>query len=307
MLYSLLPDDHAVPSEHMTRAVPFDLHQHLLLCDELKRLYVALTRARKRCFLFDSSIERRQPAFDYFSAMGVAEQGLEVQLSATASKAGKSSVSDWLQRAENFRLNRLWRHAERCFLKGGDEASALACGAKRLGQEAAAEAQPAARSAKLREAATAFLQAATLRLDLVNFTRAARVFFLSAESLKDASSSSKVLKGERLVDAGYTVWRGMGRPREAAACFFLAAVCTEQRALYATAGTALRESDDDVPQKAAALGVLRRLETGPGEIGDPALTAALQPGSVEAWLRMQAEEADAQAEAQRGAGGEYRR
>ena len=34
-----------------------------VLCVELKMLYVAMTRARKRCFVYDSSTERRAPLF----------------------------------------------------------------------------------------------------------------------------------------------------------------------------------------------------------------------------------------------------
>ena len=42
------------------RHAEFDELRDLMLCEELKSLYVALTRARKRCFVFDRSEERCQ-------------------------------------------------------------------------------------------------------------------------------------------------------------------------------------------------------------------------------------------------------
>jgi hypothetical protein len=113
----------------------FDEAQHLLLCEELKHLYVALTRARKRCFLFDENPARRQPLFDYMHRAGVAEDGLEQQQGATATTASKSTQADWLQRAQKFVDQKLWAPAERCFMKGGDNGSALDAGGRRLYQE----------------------------------------------------------------------------------------------------------------------------------------------------------------------------
>jgi len=53
-------------------------------------------------------VAARQPIFDYLSKLDVAEQGLEQQLSATrATGGGKSTLQDWLRRAENLSLNKL--------------------------------------------------------------------------------------------------------------------------------------------------------------------------------------------------------
>ena len=131
----LSEDAAAVRSSSRLTAVDFDAQVHLVLCEELKMLYVALTRARKRAFLFDSSLERRAPLFDYLAALGVAEQGLERQLSATARKQPKNSVADWQQRAANFEQNKLWTKAEECFLRAGETARALHAGGHRLAAE----------------------------------------------------------------------------------------------------------------------------------------------------------------------------
>ena len=91
----------------------FDSLRDQVLCVELKMLYVAMTRARKRCFVYDSSTERRAPLFGYLSRAGVAESGLESLLSVTKTKSRKSSAQDWLRQAANLERNKLWAHAEK--------------------------------------------------------------------------------------------------------------------------------------------------------------------------------------------------
>ena len=113
------------------RAREFDDHEHLLLCEELKQLYVALTRARKRCFLFDQSATKREAAFKYLTRIGVAESGLEAQQLALASTAARSTPEEWVHRGENFLQDKMYRQAEKCFLRGGDEAHALYAGGYR--------------------------------------------------------------------------------------------------------------------------------------------------------------------------------
>ena len=85
----------------------FDSLRDQVLCVELKMLYVAMTRARKRCFVYDSSTERRAPLFGYLSRAGVAESGLESLLSVTKTKSRKSSTQDWLRQAANLERNKL--------------------------------------------------------------------------------------------------------------------------------------------------------------------------------------------------------
>jgi superfamily I DNA/RNA helicase len=87
-LYGELPEESAA-ALGCERRSEFNPLLDGLLVEELKALYVALTRARKRCFIFDASEEKRKPMFDYLGALGVAEQGLDQQLSASTSKAGR--------------------------------------------------------------------------------------------------------------------------------------------------------------------------------------------------------------------------
>jgi len=253
VLYSLLDPSLLPHGAELRRMENFDPHIHLLMMEELKMLYVSLTRARKRVFLFDSSLEKRAPAFDYLSTLGVAERGLDEQLSATASKAGKSSVQDWVVRGENFATNRLWVHAERCFLKGGDEVRALECGGRRL---ANTELEGQAKADKLRLAAVAFLQAAGQQQGSAasaNYGRAARAYYLAAEALMDKASE---VAAARFADAAHVVWRGLDAPREAAACFVKAMVMGGREVYYPKVVEALGQCKRD-EEVAHAIEMLR--------------------------------------------------
>jgi hypothetical protein len=58
------------------RALDFDVQQDALLCEELKLLYVAITRARRQVFVFESNIQKRAPIFHFLLAHSHAQVGL---------------------------------------------------------------------------------------------------------------------------------------------------------------------------------------------------------------------------------------
>ena len=296
VLYTQLPEavrETAAASLRPT-AVEFDPQLHLVLCEELKYLYVALTRARKRVFLFDSSLERRAPVFDFLAALGVAEEGLERQLSATTSKRSKNSVADWRLRAENFEQNKLWRPAEQCYLKAGCVALALHAGGHRLVAEAKDAEGPSAKAMKLLNAATAFLQSATRsssdsRTTQRGFCKAAFFFYLSA---KQGAGNQLGLESRCFFDAGNVLAKGLGRGREAAACYFVAANLAggsgggSNRRHFALAAEALADHRcEDFAERAAATAALRQLATGGSTADHPELNEWLRVSELEVWLR----------------------
>ena len=210
--------------------------------------------------------ERRAPVFEYLHALGVAEQGLEAQLTATASRAGKTSAADWLQRGATFFEEKLWPLAEMSYLRGGDKALALRAGAARLFAEAraAAAAEPHAASAKYRLAALALLQSAATRGDTAGaavFARAALALLSAAQSLEEARELAA--RSGLYEEAGHVVWRGLGRPREAAWCFTLAASEQPRAAAqqWQHATEAMRAAAD-FGGKGRALEALRRMSAG---------------------------------------------
>lgn len=185
----------------------FDSDAHNLLCEELKFLYVAITRTRKRCFIFDQDLHARQPMFEHLTSIGVAEASVEQQLSVSAMPIGRSTAQDWLRRGENLYENKLWATAERCFLRAGEKAWALDAGAKRLSQEGRMLGGNA-RADKFRAAAEALLRCAALKTDAFGrdgcSARAAYSFVVSARSSSEAKmrlegyeSSAVVLEARR--------------------------------------------------------------------------------------------------------------
>ncbi len=47
--------------------------QDVLLCEELKHLYTALTRAKNNVIMFDSNTAKRAPFFNYLRRLGMAQ------------------------------------------------------------------------------------------------------------------------------------------------------------------------------------------------------------------------------------------
>lgn len=290
MLYTMLSEDAAaVRSSSRLTAVDFDAQVHLVLCEELKMLYVALTRARKRAFLFDSSLERRAPLFDYLAALGVAEQGLERQLSATARKQPKNSVADWQQRAANFEQNKLWTKAEECFLRAGETARALHAGGHRLAAEVKDAQGKVAKAMKLRSAATAFLTAAVKEVS----GRAERSFTKAAFCFYSAAKHGGGLESRCFIDTANVVAQGLGKHQEAAACYYVGAIsCTgasRERDEYFSRAADMLASPRcaDFAERPAALHALRQLAQGGSTADHTDLASALRVDQLENWLRDQ--------------------
>lgn len=100
------------------RKIPFEPSQCILLCEELKHLYTATTRAKRNLVFFDRSIEKRAPFFHYLQRRGIAQVISDMAnkgsmlaiLSVPASK-----LSDWSNRGHHFMKNRLYEHALKSF------------------------------------------------------------------------------------------------------------------------------------------------------------------------------------------------
>ena len=114
-----------------SQAAAFDTRQHLVLSDELKQLYVAVTRARERLVFFDEG-NAREAFFRSLLDRRVARahDGVFSQTDGAVALARASEAREWrargnelLARAEDgdFTL------ASDCFAKSGDEPRRLLC------------------------------------------------------------------------------------------------------------------------------------------------------------------------------------
>ncbi|KAJ1455988.1 hypothetical protein M885DRAFT_616811 [Pelagophyceae sp. CCMP2097] len=105
-------------------APEFNERTHLRLCDELKALFVALTRARERVFVFDDSRSEREPFHRLCLSRGCAEY---VDARAPGAAAGKleglaraTAPRAWRQRGDEFLARGDFLQAAKCFEKSGD-------------------------------------------------------------------------------------------------------------------------------------------------------------------------------------------
>ncbi|OMJ66529.1 hypothetical protein SteCoe_36591 [Stentor coeruleus] len=115
-----------------------------MLCTELKHLYVAVTRPKKRLLIFDDDLEIRKNAEVYFSFMNVVQyacvRGGEVFVSSSAksklanwqpweafqgSFAMKTSGEEWKAQGIRMFAHKYYEQAEKCFEIAGEVSLAL--------------------------------------------------------------------------------------------------------------------------------------------------------------------------------------
>ena len=120
-------------SEHKACALPLPSSDPAVLMslnDELKHLYVALTRARRRVIPYDNT-ELRIPVFELLARRGlgtvVAVEDLVPEQAAGENWLQEESQSwEWLQRGRELLEMRAWEEAAKCFRKAGDQRAEMA-------------------------------------------------------------------------------------------------------------------------------------------------------------------------------------
>ncbi|CAI5486329.1 unnamed protein product [Closterium sp. Naga37s-1] len=132
---------------------------HNLLCSELKQLYVVLTRARQRLWIYEEDEGARRPAMDLWGAMGVvAVKALTADL--LTSMHTESSPEGWHKRGTELFNAAQFEAAVLSFERAGDEHSAAVERAALL-QQTAKRLQgtdPKKASKTFQDAADAFLK-----------------------------------------------------------------------------------------------------------------------------------------------------
>ena len=114
----------------------FEASKHYIICEELKALYVSVTRAKKRVIVFDQDEARRAPMFELLqrahvaSKMSLLEREKLSSAESGSSLAQASTPEEW--RAQGLQLFRAQRFdgAAQCFEKSNDlvlYAEAAAC------------------------------------------------------------------------------------------------------------------------------------------------------------------------------------
>lgn len=144
-----------VCDRHLLRPLPLDEKAHAALIDEMKLLYVAVTRARRRVVICDTDPHKRAPIFAFLtSPVGDAASGVRPPVAVVGDRpaaraaemggsgfAQASTSAEWAQRAAAFAARGLLAQAAQCFMYAGrerDAAAALAQLAQREADDAAA-------------------------------------------------------------------------------------------------------------------------------------------------------------------------
>lgn len=76
----------------------FSHEKHYILCPELKNLYVAVTRARRRLWIFDENTEYSEPMREYWVQKGLVNE----EKSSLSSFAKESSLQEWYLQGKKF-------------------------------------------------------------------------------------------------------------------------------------------------------------------------------------------------------------
>jgi len=136
-----VPEDPRLPQGAL-RTLQFEESKHVLLCEELKHLYTAITRAKNNVVIFDQNPRKRAPFYHYLRRCGLARDVRESLLVDGADAAvfgltkANSSAEEWLKRAENLFDNSLYDLASKSYTTAGDPVRALMSKAMAMMQHA---------------------------------------------------------------------------------------------------------------------------------------------------------------------------
>ncbi|MCO5580609.1 hypothetical protein L7F22_034479 [Adiantum nelumboides] len=108
------------PEEPSTRSHPaFDMTRHSLLCSELKHLYVAVTRARQRLWIYEED-EVCRPMIDYWISQDLLETKL-LDESFISQMASHSTPDEWKKRGFEVFNQQQYDMAILCFERARDQ------------------------------------------------------------------------------------------------------------------------------------------------------------------------------------------
>eukprot|EP00026_Physarum_polycephalum_P000228 Phypoly_transcript_00228.p1 GENE.Phypoly_transcript_00228~~Phypoly_transcript_00228.p1 ORF type:complete len:1460 (+),score=271.79 Phypoly_transcript_00228:484-4380(+) len=99
----------------------FSSEKFSALCNELKQLYVGVTRTRQDLFIFDEDEKTHQPMVDYWTALGYINRVSSMEHEAIANLAQKSEPEKWQSEGKKYFQNRNYELALQCFVNSRSE------------------------------------------------------------------------------------------------------------------------------------------------------------------------------------------
>ncbi|GIL86670.1 hypothetical protein Vretifemale_14923 [Volvox reticuliferus] len=158
------------PDPGSVRPLNFNERSHVLLAEELKHLYTALTRAKNNVVIFDRNPTKRAPFYHLLQSLGIArtvhrsllEDGRDAVRYGLTQQA-TSSRAEWAKRARNLLDNRNYLMARKAFVQAADMVRAEVAEAYLKRRRAADEESPTEQRRLLAGAALQLLAAASRR------------------------------------------------------------------------------------------------------------------------------------------------
>jgi hypothetical protein len=201
----------------------FDASKHYIICEELKALYVCVTRAKKRIIVFDQDESRRAPMFELLerahvaNKMSLLEREKLSSADAGSALAQASTPEEW--RAQGLQLFRAQRFdgAAQCFEKSKDavlHTEAAAC--RDIADAMLQDLSPDIAAARLAAAAERLLSVFNAHGAVVHAHVAAKCL-VSAGGAVVAQAHADVAHGVYL-ELARQVLGGLGRSEDADRC-----------------------------------------------------------------------------------------
>lgn len=98
VIYEYMFTNNLITDKPTKRSHPtFDVNKHNLLCSELKHLYVAVTRARQRLWIYEENDDFCKPIIDYWMCKKLIETK-HLDEAFISQMASASTPYDWRQR-----------------------------------------------------------------------------------------------------------------------------------------------------------------------------------------------------------------
>ncbi|CAE6538243.1 unnamed protein product, partial [Rhizoctonia solani] len=129
ILYNFFSESDCAEAWDFVHGFPMKTHRNerdsippLSLCNELKLLYVALTRAQKRCWIWDHGyvIDAMKK---FWKAQGLVTTASIADIITSGSGQNASNSAPWIAKGQEYFANGMYKLAAGCFRRGGDEAA----------------------------------------------------------------------------------------------------------------------------------------------------------------------------------------
>ncbi|XP_031477020.1 uncharacterized protein LOC116248392 [Nymphaea colorata] len=213
VIYQFMEKKNLLNVHHPSGFPRFEETKHLILCSELKQLYVAITRTRQRLWFCETDDEFSKPMFDYWKSLGLV-QTRQIDSSIIQSMGVASTAEEWKIRGIKLFNEGNFVMATMCFERAGDVYGAMMAKAASL------------------EATGDHLLCTNICMATNVLTQAAEIY-QTIGKMEAAANCYMKLQEYRIAGQIYMEKCGNERLEDAGDCFALATCWSEAADVYA--------------------------------------------------------------------------